>query len=81
MTNKNDVNNSDSDREPRNSAHEESTKGTIKSLDEIITEHQGMTLEEAEDLWDNTGGCSCFDHPPCSFCTLYDWDNDPLDKL
>lgn len=78
---KNDINNSDSDCEPRNSAHGESTKGTIKSLDEIITEHQGMTVEEAELLWDNTGGCSCHNCAPCGFCTLYDWDNDPLNRL
>jgi len=81
MTSKSDINNSDSDREPRNSAHEGSPKSSAKRLDEIITEHQGMTLEEAEELWDNTGGCSCHNTAPCGFCTLYDWDNDPLDRL
>ena len=81
MTSKNNKNNSDSDCGPRNSDHKVGRKKIAKNLDEIITEHQAMTVTEAEDLVNRTGGCSCFLYPPCHFCLEYDWENDPLDKL
>lgn len=50
----------------------------------ILHRAEEARLEVAELLYDELGGCSCQAppyRPPCSFCTEYDWEEDPLDLV